>query len=193
MENKKLYHGSSVIVEIPDLEHTRIDLDFGAGFYLTEDLEMAQKWACNKNKSVVDSYEADLSKLNVYTLGITKEWLHFVIENRNEYEIDLDYEKYDVIVGPVADDKMYRTISDYESGYISSKEAIELLNSGGFSNQYCFRTERAINSLKFVESRKIVEPEKTQIREKAKNDRTKMEKLIMELKKDKIPKFKKRG
>lgn len=193
MDVKKLYHGSSMIVLNPDLEHTRIDLDFGAGFYLTEDIEMAEKWACNKKNSVLNIYHANLSDLKVCQLGLTKEWLHFVIENRNDYEIDLDYENYDVIIGPVADDKMYRTISDYEGGYISAEEAVALLNSGGFSYQYCFRTENAIKSLNFVESRKIVEPEKSQIIENARKDRERMEELIKELKKDKVPKFKQRG
>ncbi len=193
MDEKRLYHGSSMIVQNPDLEHTRIDLDFGAGFYLTEDMEMAEKWACNKKNSVLNIYYANLSDLKICQLGLTKEWLHFVIENRNDYEIDLDYENYDVIIGPVADDKMYRTISDYEGGYISAEEAVALLNSGGFSYQYCFRTENAIKSLNFVESRKIVEPEKSQIIENARKDRERMEELIKELKKDKVPKFKQRG
>ena len=92
-----------------------------------------------------------------------------------------------------SDDKMYRTISDYEGGYISAEEAVALLNSGGFSYQYCFRTENAIKSLNFVESRKIVEPEKSQIIENARKDRERMEELIKELKKDKVPKFKQRG
>jgi hypothetical protein len=188
-----LYHGSAVKVKNPDLEHTRIDLDFGAGFYLTEDKQMAEKWACNKNNSVLNTYVADLSGLKVCKLDLTTEWLHFVIENRNDYEIELDYEQYDVIIGPVADDKMYRTISDYEAGYISSEEAIKLLDTGGFSNQYCFRTEKALKKLDFLHSRKIVEPEKTKIIEEARKDREKMEQLVQELKKDKVPQFKQRG
>jgi hypothetical protein len=128
----------------------------------------------------------------VCQLGLTKEWLHFVIENRNDYEIDLDYEKFDVIWGPVADDKMYRTISDYESGYISSKEAIAFLNSSGFSYQYCFRTPEALRALEFQEAKKITEPEKSRIIEAARKDRERMERLVAELKKDKIPKFKQR-
>lgn len=189
---KKVYHGSSEIVRNPDLDHSRIDLDFGAGFYLTEDIEMAKKWACNKKKSVLNLYAANFSELNVYELKPTKEWLHFVIENRNGYEIDLDYENYDVVVGPVADDKMFRTISDYEDGYISVEEAIKLLNSGGFSNQYCFRMDRALEALKFQEAKIIKEPEKAQVLENARKDREKMEKLVKELKNDKIPKFQKK-
>ena len=36
-----LYHGSSVIVETPDLIHSRINVDFGKGFYTTPFYEQA--------------------------------------------------------------------------------------------------------------------------------------------------------
>lgn len=193
MDKKILYHGSAVIVDKPDLKHSRVDLDFGAGFYVTEDMLMAEKWACNKRESVLNTYVADLSKLKILELGLTKQWLHFIIENRNDYEIELDYKQYDVITGPVADDKMYRTISDYEAGYISVDETIKLLNSGGFSHQYCFRTQKAIESLKFQSGIQISDPEKAKIMELARQDRKQMEKLVMELKKDKVPKFRQKG
>lgn len=189
MEMKRLYHGTYGCIKKPDLQHSRLNIDFGPGFYLTEDEKMAAKWACNKKQSFVNYYDVDMSDLKVCDLGLTKEWLHFIIECRGDYEVQLDYKSYDVIKGPVADDKMFRTISDYEDGYITAQEAIQLLNAGGFSTQYCFRTDKAINKLKFCKVREIKEQEKQRTLEETKQDRQKMEILVKKFKEDRKPKF----
>ena len=44
-----LYHGSSVEVAKPDIEHSRLNVDFGKAFYTTPIHEQAAKW-CNKFK-----------------------------------------------------------------------------------------------------------------------------------------------
>lgn len=58
-----LYHGSNVVIKNPISTKGRSDVDFGAGFYLTADKNMARKWASNKNQSIVNVYEVDLSML----------------------------------------------------------------------------------------------------------------------------------
>ena len=42
-----LYHGSYLEVTKPDLEHSRLNVDFGKGFYTTPILEQAENW-CKK-------------------------------------------------------------------------------------------------------------------------------------------------
>lgn len=44
-----LYHGSFVVVAQPDLLHSRPNVDFGKGFYVTPIYEQAEKW-CNRFK-----------------------------------------------------------------------------------------------------------------------------------------------
>ena len=49
-----LYHGSYLAIENPDLLHSRPNLDFGKGFYLTSIREQAVKWCeevCQKGKT----------------------------------------------------------------------------------------------------------------------------------------------
>ena len=60
-----LYHGSSQIVDRPDTEHSRIDIDFGKGFYLTADERMAKKWAAGKGKAIVNKYDFNFHSLTV--------------------------------------------------------------------------------------------------------------------------------
>ena len=40
----KLFHASSVVIERPDVFHSREKLDFGKGFYLTTLYEQADKY-----------------------------------------------------------------------------------------------------------------------------------------------------
>ena len=44
-----LYHGSFLEIEKPDLVHSRPNVDFGRGFYVTPLYEQAEKW-CGKFK-----------------------------------------------------------------------------------------------------------------------------------------------
>lgn len=41
----KLYHGSTVLVERPEIRAGAVYLDFGVGFYTTTSYEQALRWA----------------------------------------------------------------------------------------------------------------------------------------------------
>lgn len=155
----KLYHGSNVIVENPQLIPSKRLLDFGAGFYLTSDLEQARKWAIRTTKnrgenvpviSVYDSEEYSLNKLNILLFKEPdKEWLKYVTENRVGKSIN---ESYDVVIGPVANDQAIRTVNNYLKGYFSEEIAIQLLLPQKLKDQYAFKTEKALKALCFKEA-----------------------------------------
>lgn len=166
-----LYHGSYKTVEDPDLQHTREDIDFGAGFYLTPDIDMAKKWACGKKNSFVSVYDVDVNSLDVFTFGLNKQWLDYVEANRIHHG-NPRYNDYDLLIGPTADDKLYGTIEDYLEGMITANQAIEYLNIAGFSNQYVFKNEAAIKkACRYIEGFEITGQEKQNIRQKAAEDR----------------------
>lgn len=51
MKNSILYHGSTVVVKQPLAHISRQDLDFGPGFYVSNDRNQVERWA-----HVVDKY-----------------------------------------------------------------------------------------------------------------------------------------
>ena len=156
-----LYHGSSREVEFPDLSYSRTDIDFGVGFYLIEDKQMANKWACNKQVSVVNTYELDLNGLKVYEFTADKEWLEYCVTNRNTGKQPASFLKYDVLIGPTVDDKLFNTIDMYSDGLLSTEETIKILNCMNYSNQIVLKTQSAINSnLVFKESKILESAEK---------------------------------
>ena len=155
----KLYHGSLVIVKKPSVLKGRSTVDFGKGFYTTTSFEQAQKWADLKRKrsgvsrAVVSVYEIPDDLLNGrYTTlnftGATREWLDFVVKNRR----GVSEEKYDLTMGPVANDQLYATIRLYEQGVVTAEAAIEMLKFHVLFDQLAFHDQEAANELVFVEA-----------------------------------------
>lgn len=164
-----LIHGSNNEVRTPDLSRSREDVDFGAGFYLTKEFDMAAKWACRKKNSVCNTYSLDLTGLKVHVFKLDKEWLDYVVANRNLENID--FPAYDVLVGPIADDKLYNTLEMYEDGYISAEQAVEIMNCMKYGNQYVLKTQKAVNQLQFVESKELYGADKNHYRRIFKQDK----------------------
>lgn len=101
-----LYHGSYLEIKSPDLEHSRKNLDFGCGFYLTPIYEQAVKW-CEKFKrleknGIVSRYEFDESAYQELKIlkfdSYSEEWLDFILTCRS----GKDTTDYDIVIGGVA-------------------------------------------------------------------------------------------
>jgi len=156
----KLYHGSIVSVKKPNLRQGRPNTDYGKGFYTTVDFDQSMRWArirrdrAGGGKAVVSVYEVDDDLLQGKDFrimeynGATKEWLDFVVANRRYAPLH----DYDIVLGPVANDNLYATISLYENGELSAEAAVVQLKTHVLFNQVSFHTDRAISQLNFVES-----------------------------------------
>lgn len=156
----KLYHGSIVTVRKPNLRQGRANTDYGKGFYTTVDFEQAARWArirrdrAGEGNAVVSIYEIEDNLLNVGALkvmeynGATKDWLDFVVANRRYAPLH----DYDIVLGPVANDNLYATISLYENGELSAEAAVVQLKTHVLFNQVSFHTDKSLSQLRFVDS-----------------------------------------
>lgn len=154
----KLYHGSNIAVENPKILQSDRKLDFGLCFYLTSSYEQAQRLAKltyerrNEGKKIITVYdfnEDSISDLNVKKFDrANAEWLKFVAKNRKD-----DYFKpdYDIVIGPVANDRTMPVIRLYFSGVYDENETLKRLLPQKLKDQYTFKTEKAIEKLKFCE------------------------------------------
>lgn len=183
-----LYHGSNTIVPEPDLEKSRIDIDFGKGFYLAEEFNLPAKWACKNVKAIVNQYTFKLEGLNVYEFKLDASWLNFVASNRNSKELTPELKRIseaDVIIGAVADDKLFHILDLYDDGVISEEYAIKAMNCMNYGKQYVLKTEKAINNLMFEAYYKIVGEEKDsflrQFKTDAKEASTKTKAILQEM------------
>lgn len=155
----KLYHGSNMTVNTPKILITNRLLDFGAGFYMTSSRKQAETWSKIQTArrrlgiptvSVFDFDETDLSKLGILHFEEpNREWLHFVVANRKGLYTG---EKYDLVIGPVANDNTMSVIVDYMSGLIDEERAVLYLMPQKLVDQYAFLTWRALERLTFLEA-----------------------------------------
>ena len=153
-----LYHGSNVEVKEPILLKVQRELDFGKGFYTTNDMEQAARWAWRTAKrrgesnAFVTVYEVNEDELkNICLLSFDSpnvEWLNFVVKNRKgEYIAG----NWDIISGPVADDQTAQVIDLYLEGAYDEEEAIRRFLTQRLKDQYAFKTNEALKLLIFKE------------------------------------------
>ena len=159
----KLYHGSNVSIEEIDLKRGRKGKDFGQGFYLSADSSQAQMMA----ERTVDREETGKATLTVYEFddsilvnpsglkvlvfdGYSKEWAEFIMMNRRNKTSEQVHD-YDIVYGPIADDKVGLQITRFQLQYIPMEELIRQLSFIRPTFQYFFGTERAIRLLHKVD------------------------------------------
>ena len=153
-----LFHGSYVRVEKPDISFSRNKLDFGRGFYVTPIKEQAIRWAwrfkARYNASIVSSYETNEHQLIAEAKVLqfetySDDWLDFIVSCRGGE----DSTGYDLVIGGVANDRVFDTIQLYLEELIDKNGAIKRLRYSEPNIQYAFRTQHIIDKyLKFVSS-----------------------------------------
>ncbi len=160
----RLYHGSNVEVHKPSLRKSRKKTDFGRGFYTTTQKEQAEHWTSIKidraktGRRVVSVFEVDDKILADHDLkirefhGPDEDWLKFVVDSRKGIEHD-----YDLVFGPVANDKVFTVVNLYESGVLDAPAAIAELKAYKTYNQLSFHSSRVLHALRFVESYEVSE------------------------------------
>lgn len=158
----KIYHGSINIVKDPEIRISNRTLDYGNGFYTTTSCEQALSWVkrkmkeTNDKKGFVNVYEIDLESIKELKLLIfeepTNEWVDFVMKNRTQKDF---FHNYDIVYGPVANDKVYASFALYEGGLINKETLISELKTYNLVDQYLFHTEKSLNYIKFLKAEEV--------------------------------------
>ena len=157
-----VYHGSTVTVSNPDTAHSFRTLDFGKGFYVTTVREQAERWARRKadlfgmEKAVLNIYEMvwPSEKLRVKTFDSNlDEWIDFICSCRDGGD---QYQKFDVICGKVANDRVFQVVDMYRSGIWDKERALQEIKVYPDYDQIAFISQEAIDQLLiFVRSEEV--------------------------------------
>ena len=158
-----VYHGSYTVIEKIDLSKAISNKDFGKGFYVTKFRQHAESWAKiigrkHKTKGFVTEfifYDTEfterLCKVKHFD-AYDEEWLDFVVENRNPFGKMHDY---DIVEGPVADDKVQNRINNYLDGLISKADFLEELKWHENTHQICFCTMKSLLTLQRADRKQV--------------------------------------
>lgn len=172
---KKLYHGSSDIIEKPVFGFGKPYNDYGLGFYCTDSLEMAKEWSVGKDRDgYANFYEIDCNDLRILDLNSQEycilHWITILMQNR-EFDVPsglaleskdyllanfaVDYENYDVIIGYRADDSYFSFAQDFINGTISYRQLNNAMHLGRLGQQFVLKSENAFDQILFVGSEAV--------------------------------------
>lgn len=165
-----LYHGTPDEVVNPVYGRGQDKHDYGRGFYLTEDIELAKEWAVcrpNQQNGWVHKYELDCTDLKMFDFQEKNvlSWLAELMKHRDaadtkryrmlaakfieKYGIDVN--SYDVIKGWRADASYFYIAKEFVRDNIDIEILEELLSLGGLGIQYCLKSELAFSKLREID------------------------------------------
>lgn len=166
-----LYHGTSNKIVEPVFGGGDDKHDYGRGFYLTENIELAKEWAVcrpNDKNGWVHKYELDCSGIKIldFQERDVLAWLAELMKHRDaadskryimlaakfidKYGVDTD--GYDVIKGWRADASYFYIAKEFVRDNIDMDILEELLSLGGLGIQYCIKSELAFSRLQEINS-----------------------------------------
>lgn len=154
-----LYHASKEIVPYPEVRKAKYTKDFSWGFYCTNNLEQAVRWA---NRGAGDpiinyySYEPDDNLQILHFPEMTDDWLDFIAKCRNG-----ETHTYDIVEGPMANDTIWNYVNDFLTGRINRKQFWVLAEFKYPTHQISFHTLSALNCLIFLKSEVIYDGKRT--------------------------------
>lgn len=153
-----LYHGTNAGFESIDLTKSKPNKDFGQGFYLSREYAQAMDMAKTKVEQLetgvptVLTFEFDEAAMDCLKVlrfdDYSEEWAKFILLNRNNSSRKPAH-NYDVVIGPIANDRVGVQLWKYETQSIDLPTLVNnLRNMRGITFQYYFGTERAIKILR---------------------------------------------
>ena len=144
-----LYHGSTLEIPHPDIAFSREKLDFGRGFYTTPIKQQAVNWAMRFKRlgksAVLNCYEFDetlLSQFHIKEFDVySEQWLDFILANRTGQAV----EHFDIVLGGVANDRVFNTIELLLENLISKQETLGRLIYEENNQQICFLKQEILD------------------------------------------------
>ena len=182
-DNIKLYHASYIAVKKIDLTLCSEGKDFGKGFYVTTNYEQACRFVKTSIKKAIKNgikisknsigyisvyeFKNNIKDVSIFEFDdANKDWLHCVAEHRKRdlfNNTQKDWNKFDIIAGKIANDTTNQVLTTYINGLygevgsdLADETAIRLLLPNKLSDQICFKTEKSLKMLSFIEAKEVV-------------------------------------
>ncbi len=155
-----LYHGSKKGITGDVAPISREECDFGRGFYMGTSTLQPLTLICNEDKPKFYAVELDLTGLKVLTVDIDMDWAMLIAYHRKEMESAKEtavYEKYahmadgyDVIIGYIANDRMYTELFRFFNKTLTDVALIHCLSALDLGKQYVAISEKACRQIKIL-------------------------------------------
>ena len=165
-----LFHGSKNGLTNITVDGSRNNCDFGNGFYLGQTYDQALAFVCEYDKASVYSFNYSFDDLKCVEFDCSLDWMLAICYFRGtikEYEstklvrdVIKKISDADVIIAPIADNKMFYIMSQFAEGEINADVAIHSLSASKLGLQFIIKTEKALKKLVPIEKYFLSVPER---------------------------------
>lgn len=159
-ETITLYHGSKSGIAGRIEPNSREHCDFGRGFYMSTDRHHPLTLICNFPEATLYTVSLDLTGLNLLNVEVGVDWAMLIayhrgkLENIKEsslYQYYANLEKnVDVVVGPIANDRMFVVLDRFFNGEITDKALVSSLSALQLGKQYVAIKQKACDQMKII-------------------------------------------
>lgn len=180
-ESLTLYHGSKSGIHGNISPISRKHCDFGKGFYMGTERIQPLTLICNYPSAILYTLHADLSELKILDLDAGMDWALLIAYNRNKMEniknssIYKKYEnmskQYDMIVGNIANDRMFVVLDRFFHGEITDIALIQCLSALKLGKQYVALTQKACNNIDIIKEEKLSPENLSQLKQQSELNR----------------------
>lgn len=178
-----LYHGSKAGI-VGDIAPTsREHCDFGKGFYMGTEMSQPLTLICNYPDAKLYTVKADLSGLKILDVEVGIDWALLVAYNRGKLEavkgtaiynrIAEMAEGCDMLIGFIADDRMFVVLDRFFKGEITDEALIHSLSALKLGKQYVALTKKACKQIKIVEEKVLTNEDREKLRIESEDNRSK--------------------
>ena len=182
-EEVMLYHGSKAGI-VGDITPTsREHCDFGKGFYMGTEMSQPLTLICNYPDAKLYTVKVDLSGLKILDIEVGIDWALLVAYNRGKMESVKGTAIYnriaemadgcDMLIGFIADDRMFVVLDRFFKGEITDEALIHSLSALKLGKQYVALTTKACRQIKIVEEKVLTDEDREKLRIESEENRFK--------------------
>lgn len=176
-----LFHGAKDIIDGEiSIAKSKVNNDFGQGFYCGETMEQSSLFVSNFANSSIYILKVGTQNLNHIRYNVDQDWMLTIAYFRGRLdpykdtqkvrELKNKVEQCDFILAPIADNRMFQIIDSFIEGDLTDEQCKHCLAATNLGYQYVFRTKQALQQLDILERCYLCQAEKDKYKEKRKSD-----------------------
>lgn len=169
-----LFHGSKHGLAEVTVTGSRSNCDFGHGFYMGQTYNQALSFVYEYDKSSVYSFRCSFDGLKIIEFDCSLDWMIAICYFRGTINSFTDcsrvqsivkrVEDADVVIAPIADNKMFYVMSQFAEGEINADVALHSLSASSLGLQYIVKSARALKKCVPLERYYLSVPERDDCR-----------------------------
>ena len=182
-ETVTLYHGSKSGIQGAIAPASRERCDFGKGFYMGTDRNQPLTLICNYPDAKIYTLRVDLSDLKILDVEVGLDWALLVAYNRGKLESAKHSTIYnriadlnkgcDMIIGYIANDRMFVVLDRFFNGEITDLALINSLSALKLGKQYVALTEKACKKIEMIDEQGLTTKERDKLKQESEANRSK--------------------